>query len=120
MRTDKRRVLVVEDELLVAMGIEMVLEDAGCLVIGPIARLQEAIEAARDAEMDVALLDVNLRGDEVYPVADILAERHIPFAFLTGYGPEILPTRYAGRRVLHKPFVSDMVTKMVDSLAGSA
>jgi DNA-binding response OmpR family regulator len=99
-----RHVLVIEDEMMVAMGLEMALEDAGYAVVGPFGRIDQAIEAARSGHMEIALLDVNVRGDEVFPVADILAARGVPFAFLTGYGRETLPARFAANRILSKPF----------------
>ena len=73
------RVLVAEDELLVAMLIEDILEDNGCHVIGPFGSLGDALAAADAATVDVAVLDVNLRGDKIYPVAERLASRGIPF-----------------------------------------
>lgn len=99
-----RRVLVVEDEVLVAMGLELALTDAGCHVVGPIGRFDRAMVAAKTEMADIALLDVNLRGVEVYPIADELAARGIPFAFLTGYDRSTLPARFAQRKVLRKPF----------------
>lgn len=112
-----RHVLVIEDEMMVAMGLEMVLEDAGYEVIGPFGRLEQAIEAARNGQMDVALLDVNVRGDEVFPVADILAARGVPFAFLTGYGRETLPARFGDSRVLSKPFQARQLVAAVRAMA---
>jgi CheY-like chemotaxis protein len=111
-----KRVLVVEDELLVAMGLEMVLTDAGCHVVGPIGRLDEAMAAAATEEVDVALLDVNLRGHPVFPVADALAARGIPFVFLTGYGRETLPASHAHGRMLSKPFeATELVAVVADA-----
>ena len=112
-----RHVLVIEDEMMVAMGLEMVLEDAGYEVIGPFGRLEQAIEAARNGQMDVALLDVNVRGDEVFPVADILAARGVPFAFLTGYGRETLPARFGDSPVLSKPFQARQLVAAVRAMA---
>lgn len=112
-----RYVLVIEDEMMVAMGLEMALEDAGYEVIGPFGRLDQAIEAARSGQMDVALLDVNVRGDEVFPVADILAARGVPFAFLTGYGRETLPARFGSSRVLSKPFQAGQLVAAVRAMS---
>lgn len=109
-----KRVLVVEDELLVAMGLEMVLADAGCRVVGPIGRIDEALAAAVSEDVDLALLDVNLRGDPVYPVADALSARGIPFVFLTGYGRETLPAHYANGRMLSKPFEATALLAAVE------
>ena len=100
------RVLLVEDEYLVASLIENILETAGCIVTGPIPRLAEAVDAADRERCDAAVLDVNLAGERIYPVADILSRRNIPFVFVTGYG--VLPGEYANRPRLCKPF------KMVD------
>ncbi len=112
-----QRVLVVEDELMVAMGIEMILTDAACEVVGPVGRFDEAVDAARTGRFDVAVLDVNLRGTEVYPVADVLAARGIPFAFLTGYGRDTLPARFTGHDVLAKPFQKEALLHTISSLA---
>ena len=104
------RILVVEDEYLVADLLENVLEEAGCVVCGPIPRLAEAVEAADTANCDIAVLDVNLAGESVSPVADILARRKVPFIFITGYGQAALPGRHAERPRLGKPFkIADLL-----------
>lgn len=99
-----RRVLVVEDEMLVFMLIESILQDNGCEVLPPASRVAAALEVAREREFDAALLDVNLAGEPVYPVADMLCERGIPFIFLTGYGEDSLQPPYRDRPILAKPF----------------
>jgi CheY-like chemotaxis protein len=104
------RVLVVEDEFLVATLIEDMLVAAGCVVAGPIPRLSEAVDAVGSGTFDAAVLDVNLGGDRVYPVADALSRRNIPFVFVTGYSSGGLPREYNGRPRLCKPF------KMADLL----
>jgi DNA-binding response OmpR family regulator len=114
--TDTKRILVIEDEMMVAMGLEMALEDAGYEVVGPFGRLDQALDAARNGQMDMALLDVNVRGDAIFPVADVLAARGIPFAFLTGYGREALPIAFKSGRVLSKPFQSDRLLTTVQSM----
>jgi len=98
------RVLVVEDEYFVAILIEEILESAGCVVMGPIPRLLEALDAVDHEDYDVAVLDVNLAGERIDPVADALSERNVPFLFVTGYGASALPGEYAERPLLHKPF----------------
>ena len=110
------RILVVEDELMVAMGLEMVLKEAGYTVIGPVGRLEQAMKAAASEGIDFALLDVNVRGQEVYPVADILIDRGIPFAFLTGYGKETIPDDRSGTPLLSKPFKADALLAAVKRL----
>ncbi|MFQ6556215.1 response regulator [Pseudomonas sp. Lb2C1-1] len=98
------RVLVVEDEGAIALLIEEMLEEFGCEVVASVARLAAACEVAGSAQVDLAILDVNLAGERVFPVAEILRGRHIPFLFSTGYGASGLPAEYAGCPVLHKPF----------------
>lgn len=105
-----RRVLVVEDEFLVATLIEDMLTSAGCVVSGPIPRLGEALDAAHHGTFDAAVLDVNLAGDRVDPVADVLSRRNVPFVFVTGYTTGALPAAHAARPRLWKPF------KMADLL----
>jgi CheY-like chemotaxis protein len=109
------RVLVVEDELMIAMGLEVYLSHLGCEVVGPVGEVGPALEAARSAAVDMALLDINLRGEEVYPVADALAERGIPFAFLTGYDRSSVPTHYRAP-VLAKPFQPPQLVTALASL----
>src|SRR5690606_28701228 len=79
------RILIVEDELLVALELETMLGSLGCEVVGPAARLEKALNLAETEELDGAVLDVNLRGKPVYPVAAALGARGIPFIFSTGY-----------------------------------
>jgi two-component sensor histidine kinase len=97
------RILVVEDEPLVAMNLSKSLAELGFHVVGPFSTLAKATTAAVESEFDAALLDVNLSGKVVYPVADILASKNIPFAFITGYSTEALPAKYANAPVLQKP-----------------
>ena len=98
------RVLVVEDEYLVAILIEEILEKAGCIVMGPIPRLREALEAVDHDDYDAAVLDVNLAGERINLVADALSERNVPFLFVTGYGANSLPSKYAERPHVRKSF----------------
>jgi CheY-like chemotaxis protein len=108
-----KRVLIVEDEYLVAMLIEDVLEECGCSVLGPFGTVDAALEAARTETFDLAVLDVNLRGIKVYPVAELLAERHIPFLFLSGYGDEAVPLGRSTWKVCAKPFkTKDLIEKL--------
>jgi len=91
--------------MLVAETIEMLLRKRGCVVVGPYSTVETALAASRDeADLAGALLDVNLNGHLVYPVADELMERKIPFIFLTGYAADSLPAQFASAPVLEKPF----------------
>ena len=99
-----RRVLVVEDEAVIAMVIADALEELGCVVVGPIPKLSSALELARDEAIDAAVLDVTIRGGEVYPVAEALDDRRIPFVLASGYGNWALPPKFRDRPRLTKPF----------------
>jgi CheY-like chemotaxis protein len=98
------RVLLVEDEAMVAMMIEDMLCDLGCQVIGPVSRVASALDLLEDEPVDAAVLDVNLGGEAVFPVADRLAAAGVPFVFSTGYGLAGLDPRHADRPVLQKPY----------------
>ncbi len=98
-----RRALLVEDEALVGMMLADLLADLGFTVVGPFTRVSDALAATREEAIDVAVLDLNLRGEMSYPVADALASRDIPFVFVTGYGRDRIDRRYAEAQVLQKP-----------------
>jgi CheY-like chemotaxis protein len=97
-----KRILVVEDEALVAMMLEDMLAGLGCEVVGPAMRLNEGLELARLNGLDAAVLDINLGGERSYPIADLLEERGVPLAFVTGYGHSGRPGK--ADRVLQKPY----------------
>ncbi|WP_284947074.1 response regulator [Acidisoma cladoniae] len=101
---DRKRVLVVEDEMLVALLIEDLLYDLGCIVIGPFGTLRKALDAAASEAFDLAVLDVNLAGERAYPVAEVLTGRNIPFVFLSGYGQSAMPRNRPEWKVCSKPF----------------
>jgi DNA-binding response OmpR family regulator len=109
-----QHVMVVEDELLIAMLIEDTLLDQGCIVVGPFTSVDEATLAAQTTQVDLALLDVNLRGEKVYPVAELLAARGTPFLLLSGYGNDAVPMERPDWQAVSKPFV---VTELVAKLA---
>ena len=98
------RVFIVEDEALVSMMLEDFLDDIGCRVVAVSARLDDAIGKAKSIPMDVAVLDVNLAGEQSYPVADILRARSIPFVFATEYGITGVSAELQDTPVLVKPF----------------
>jgi CheY-like chemotaxis protein len=102
-----RRVLVVEDEMMIAMLVEDMLADLGCSVVGPAHGLQAAMALAEEAaDLDAALLDVNLAGQPVFAVADVLRARNVPIVFCTGYGDAGLREADRGAPVLQKPYRS--------------
>ena len=112
------KVLVVEDEAIVAMLLEQMLEELDCQVAGVVGQLSQAIETARSVDADVAILDLNLSGQRVDPVAAILAERNIPFIFASGYGEDGLAPEWRGRPVLPKPFRLDQLREALERAAG--
>ena len=116
-----RRVLVVEDEMTIALMIEEMLHDLGAQVIGPESRLDAALRLAGEAPIDAAILDVNIRGGNSYPVADILAERGIPFIFCSGYNEWALEERHRDRPRLMKPYslkeLEDQLIKLLGALS---
>ncbi len=99
------QVLVVEDEALVAMLLKDMLGDIGHDVVVTAGRLQDALTAASEAEIDFAVVDLNLRGEATFEVGERLKARGIPFFFATGYGAAGLPAEWANQTTLQKPFV---------------
>jgi CheY-like chemotaxis protein len=97
-------VLIVEDEAMVAMLLEDLLHELGCHVVEIASRVETALTSILARIFDVAILDVNLKGETSYPVADVLELRKVPFLFATGYGTEAIPEKYRQRVVLQKPF----------------
>jgi CheY-like chemotaxis protein len=111
-----RRILVVEDEFLIRMLLEDMLTDLGYDLVGVAGRIDEATEMAQTKDFDLAILDVNLDGHDVYPVAEVIGKRGLPFMFVTGYGGRGLPDSYRGRPTLQKPFQLDELKKMLAQL----
>ncbi|MGI4767627.1 MAG: sensor histidine kinase [Janthinobacterium lividum] len=99
-----RRILVVEDEVMVSWLLEDMLGQLGCRVLGPAARVDQALAIIDDEEIDAAILDVNLNGEKSYPIADALTAGGVPFVFSTGYGRKGLQDRYANVPMLQKPY----------------
>jgi CheY-like chemotaxis protein len=99
-----KRILVVEDEVMIRMLLEDMLDELGYTVAAEAAHLDEALEVAKTAEFDIAILDVDLNGKSITPVAELLATRGMPFVFTTGYGVHGLPDAYRDRPVLKKPY----------------
>ena len=104
-----RRVLVVEDEYLIRMLLEDMLADLGYDVAAAVGSIAEASAFAASGDFNAAILDVNLDGQQVYPVAEIIAKRGLPFVFVTGYGERSLPEAYRGRPALQKPFQAEQL-----------
>jgi CheY-like chemotaxis protein len=113
----KRRILVVEDEMLIGMLLEDMLTDMGHEVAAIVPRLKEALAAVDRETYDLAVLDVHLHGESAFPVAEALIAKGVPFIFATGYGERGLPENYRNRPVLQKPFSKDDLEQLLKTLA---
>jgi PAS domain S-box-containing protein len=111
-----KRIIVVEDEPIVAMDLEYSLKSMGCVVIGPASTLAKARTLIAESACDAALLDVNLAGHSVDELATALTQKNVPFAFVTGYGRDALPRGFQDAILLSKPFNDDQLNAVVDSL----
>jgi CheY-like chemotaxis protein len=100
-----RRLLIVEDDFAIADDLARYLQEAGAQVVGPAGTVEAALDLLESeaATLDAATLDINLHGERVYPVADALAARGVPFVFMTGYDAHVIPEAYAGVPRLEKP-----------------
>src|SRR5262252_6818631 len=111
-----KRILVIEDEPLVSMEIESNLANAGCEIVGPAATLERAKSLVETADYDAALVDVNLKGQPVDELATLLTKKNRPFAFVTGYGRDALPSGFRGAVILGKPFSADQLLATTEVL----
>jgi CheY-like chemotaxis protein len=110
-----KRILIVEDELMIRMLLQDMLDELGYVVAAEAGRIEEALDATRNTEFDLAILDLNLNGQISLPVAEALAARGTPFVFATGYGEAGLPEGYRDRPTLKKPFHMDGLSKTLAS-----
>ncbi len=109
--------MLVEDESAVAVMVESMLESLGCVVEASAWRVPQALELAATRPVDLAVLDINIAGEEVYPVATLLRERGVPIVFATGYGSAGLPEEFPNAPVIAKPFrSSDLEAAIGDAL----
>lgn len=111
-----QRILLVEDEYLIRMLLEDMLDDLGYAVAGAAGNVPDASALAQSQDFDAAILDVNLDGQEVFPVAEIVAGRGLPFVFVTGYGGGGLPEQYRSRPTLQKPFQLDELSRTLTAV----
>lgn len=111
-----KRVLVVEDEMLVLMAIEDMLTDLGCTSITVAGNVDRALELIAANSFDLATLDVNLNGQQSYPIAAALSEHGVPFAFSTGYGEHGLTDSHQRRIVLNKPYTRPQFIEVITAL----
>lgn len=113
------RVLVVEDDAMISMMLQDLLEDMGCRVVGVASRLDEARRKSEAGDFDVALLDVNLRGERTLPIAEAMLQRRQPFVLTTGYATTILPDALRDATLLQKPYRrQDLESALRDAMHG--
>jgi DNA-binding NtrC family response regulator len=111
----RKRVLVVEDELMIRMLLQDMLDDLGHTLAGEAGRIDEAMRLAKQAEFDVAILDVNLNGEPISPVVEVLVQRGLPFVLATGYGQRGVPEPYRRTPTLQKPFQADALAQALEA-----
>jgi CheY-like chemotaxis protein len=114
------KILVVEDDYLVALAVAGLLEEAGASVVGPVGWADEALSLVEDGSepVDVAILDVDLHGEKSYAIADALARRNIRFVFATGFGEASIDRRYHDRPRCQKPFDERVLLRELRKAAG--
>jgi CheY-like chemotaxis protein len=113
-------VFLVEDEVMIRMMVADMLEELGYSIAAEAGEINEAIRLAQSAEFDLAILDVNVNGKVISPVAELIQARNRPFIFATGYGSSGLPEEYRDRPALQKPFQLETLARLIDSTLKSA
>src|SRR5579863_10420708 len=108
-------VFLVEDEVMIRMMVADMLAELGYSIAAEAGEISEAIRLAQSAQFDLAILDVNVNGKVISPVADLIKARNRPFIFATGYGSSGLPAEYRDRPALQKPFQIESLAKMIDT-----
>jgi CheY-like chemotaxis protein len=111
-------ILLVEDEVLIRMMIAGMVAELGHRVVAEAGRVDDARRLAETAEFDIALLDINLGGESVAPVAEIIEKRGLPFLFLSGYEKSGLPEPFKKRPLLSKPIVISKLGAFIDEMLG--
>jgi len=114
-----RRVLVVEDQFLVSLAIIDLLESIGCQIVGPAARLTAAVKLAQSETLDAAVLDIDIAGEMVWPAAEELQRRGVPFLFLTAYSLNVVPALFAAIPCLEKPLEKNQLLRHLCAIWGS-
>lgn len=107
-------VFLVEDEVMIRMMVADMLDELGYRVVAESGEIGEAIKLAQSAEFDIAILDVNVNGKVISPVAEVLQARDLPFIFATGYGAQGLPEEFRNRPTLQKPFQMETLAQMIE------
>ena len=119
-KTSGGSVFLVEDEVMIRMMVADMLEELGYSIAAESGEIGDALKLAQSVEFDLAILDVNVNGKVISPVADLIAARNRPFIFATGYGSSGLPPEYRDRPALQKPFQIESLARMIDTALGGA
>lgn len=118
---ERKSVFLVEDEVMIRMMVSDMLEELGYTVAGEAGDIDEAVRLVQCTNFDIAILDVNVNGKVISPVAEAVQLRNRPFVFATGYGVQGLPEKFRDRPSLQKPFQMDSLARMIDlTLKGEA
>lgn len=120
MELSGQRILIVEDEAVIAMLLEDQLEELGCVVVGAASSVADALAEIEREAIDAVVLDLNLRGEHSYPIAEALTAQGTPYLFITGYGSQGLDPEYQDKPVLQKPFNSSALQQALAGLLGTA
>jgi CheY-like chemotaxis protein len=113
-----KRVLIAEDQFLIADDLQRVLQDSGAKIVGPVRRKDDTLRQIASQDIDVAVLDINLDDESVYPAADELRRRGIPFIFVTGYSPSAVRAEYRSAPHIEKPYDSARLVEAVSRALG--
>jgi CheY-like chemotaxis protein len=111
-------VFLVEDETLIRMLIAGMIEELGHTVVAEAGNIADALKLAKTADFGIAVLDINVAGDRIEPVAEIIDGRHLPFVFASGYGAAGLPDKFRNRPVLQKPFLINRLGEAIEAALG--
>ena len=118
-QSEIKRILLVEDSPIVSDATEQMLQDLGYVVIGPANTMATALEVSQSEEIDIAIVDINIRGAKAYSVLKILDARQIPFILTSGYAGWDLPVEWLGRPRLLKPYSPELLAAAINSLANA-
>jgi CheY-like chemotaxis protein len=117
-KVHRTAVLLVEDETLIRMMIAGMIEELGHVVVAQAATIDDALKLAGTADFEIAVLDINVAGDRIEHVAEIINERHLPFVFASGYGAAGMPAKFRNRPVLQKPFLIERLREAIEAALG--
>ena len=110
-----KRILIVEDEIIVALDLANEITAEGVKAVGPVSTVIAALDVIANTELDGVILDLKLRGEMAFPVADVLADRHIPFVFMTALDAGDIPSRHANIRCLRKPVSAEVICRALEA-----